>query len=128
MFGLECAISALSLCGSLDGLISLTGQGVGRMSGQCPSERKRKELLIILVTTGGRHTQDFLWESNVPGYQHWVCPRENTCYTGRVGPWTVLKSPSYPHRIDYVYSKVSTQHYTQTHINNLPLLWTISRI
>lgn len=38
------------------------------------------------------------------------------------------QGPACPHRIYYVYSKVSIQHYTQTHINNLRLLWTISRI
>lgn len=58
---------------------------------QCPSKQERKELLIILVTTGGRHTQGFLWERSA-SYQHWVCPR-GTHATGQVGPSTVLKGP-----------------------------------
>lgn len=76
--------------------------------GQCPPppEQERKELLIILVTTRGRHTQGFpplgISDGTIRHRAGWALD----CLTG----------------FTYVYRKVSAQHYTQTHINNLRLI------
>lgn len=56
------------------------------LPGQCPSEWERKELLIILVTTGGRQAS---YGSGVPLVTgNRVCPM-GAHATGQVGPSTV---------------------------------------
>ncbi len=54
-------------------LSSLTGTRCRQPVWRCPSEQERKELLITLLTTGGRHTQGFLWGHSASAYGHWVC-------------------------------------------------------
>jgi len=75
--------------------------------GQCLSEQERKEPLIILVTTGGRHTRGFLWEPSAPGDRHWACPRRPHA-TAQVGPLTVSAC--------WLEGERPT---LQTHVNNL---------
>ncbi len=54
-------------------LSALTGTRCRQPVWRCPSEQERKELLITLLTTGGRHTQGFLWGHSASAYGHWVC-------------------------------------------------------
>lgn len=81
---------------------------------QCPSERERKELLIILDTTGGRHAPAFLWEPLVTG-------------TGRVWRYHMPQAFYCLFTGFAVYHKVSECPTLHPNACQQPPIWTISR-
>lgn len=82
---------------------------LGTLSG---SKQERKELLIILVTTGGRHTLAFLWRHFLPalGVSKWG-DLTHAHTLGEMGHWL---SPVVP---CCVYSNLCANHWIWTHVN-----------
>lgn len=117
LFGLNCVIVIISglFCSSLESqrLTSWSGRRVDSLSvrrDNAHSKWERKELLIILVTTGGRHTRGFLWEAKASALLALRCVRTPR---DRLGPWLsplVLTGFS-------VKCEASSSHYS--HHNNL---------